>query len=446
MKKITYLIPLTILTFFLFPFVIVNANVFTDITSSSTIYFNSIEYLKSKGVISGYPDGTFKPDNVINRAEALKMIMLATGKDGESTIDMSFPDVNVDDWFFGFVRKALESGLVEGYPDGTFKPENNINIAESLKIIILAFDIDTGALPSKNPFPDVDVISWYVSYAEFAKNKNFIEPSDDGLLHAEKHITRGQFAEIIFRIMYTRDNNLDVFPLSTNWDTFYDSKKGFSFKYPPDWKVIKADDNVILWKRDSKNEQLSWARVLPLSATVVIAVDDNESKYSLKDYTDLLEYDSGATRTSQKLNDYPFAIISMPEIGINDYFFQFNNKKILVAYTQIGLGNNSHILTEKIRYIIGSIKEYDGSDSSFSSLDTDKESFLSEVRKLILVKGKATSVISMFDDTLLLETDSIGIGTGPVDYYYSPKYDVTMKLERNSDTILALNTGKSTSF
>lgn len=419
---------------------------FSDVTSTSTIHYGAIEYLHSKGVISGYADGTFKPEQTINRAEALKMVMLATGKDGESTEQIDFPDVSESDWFYEYVKKAVETGLVEGYKDGSFKPANNINVAESLKIVLLAFDMEVGNPPTQNPYPDVDVLAWYVAYADFAKNKYFIESSDDGLLHAERDITRGQFAEMIFRLMYTKENNLEKFPLSTNWPTYNDSANGFSIKYPPDWRVIKAGNQVILWKRDDINEQLSWARVLPLSATVVIAVDANETGYSVKEYTDLLEYDSGAVRKAQTLNEYPFASIGLTESGLNDYFFELPGKKILAAYTQVGMGENQPLLLEKIRYMIGSVREYSGSETSTSSVNLDRESFLSEVRKLILVKDKGQAVLDMFGDELLVETDTIGIGTGPVDYYYSTEYDVMLKLERGSNTILALNDGNTTAF
>lgn len=419
---------------------------FSDVTAESSLNYGAIKYLESKGVISGYPDGTFRPEQTINRAEALKMVMLATGKDGESTEEIDFPDVSAEDWFFDYVRKAVEIGLVEGYKDGSFKPADNINIAESLKIIILAFDKEVGDAPAQKPYPDVEVTDWYAAYAAYSKNRQVAECGDDGLLDGGRDITRGEFAEIIYRMMYTEEFELEKFPLSTNWPVYADADLDFQLKHPADWKVIKAGDQVIFWKRDDINEQLSWARVLPLSATVVAAVEPNAAGYTVKEYVDLLEYGADAKKNFQELNGYPFASIAYAESGINDYFFELPGKKILALYTQVGSGDNLPLLGEKIRYMVGSVKEYTGEDTSPSTIDAGRESFLSEVRKLILVADKGTTVLDMFDDELLVETDSIGIGTGPVDYYYSAAYDVTIKLERNSDTILAMNDGNSTAF
>ncbi len=444
MKKSRWISLLCLVSVIIAPMTAISAS-FSDVEDGS-IHYGAIEYLYNKGVISGYPDGSFKPDQTINRAEALKMVMLATDKAGETEQQIDFPDVSEEDWFYEYVTKAVEIGLVEGYDDGTFKPANNINVAESIKIILLAFDEEIGNPPTQNPYPDVETSAWYSTYALYAKNKQYIESTDDGLLHAEKDITRGQFAEMIYRLLYVNENNLDKFPLSTNWPTYSDAINDYSLKYPLDWKIIKAGNQLILWKRDDINEQLSWARVLPYSATVVVAVEDNEAEYSLKEYVDLLEYNESATKNEQELNGYPFISVSLMDSGINDYYFEMPNGKILAAFTQVGGGANQPLLLEKIRYIVGSIRHYEGSDTSNSSLNLDRESFLEEVRKLVLEPDEGQNVLDMFDDEILIDTDTIGIGTGPVDYYYSAEYEVTLKLDRNSDTILAISDGNTTAF
>ena len=75
------------------------AGSFPDVLENS-VHHNAIEYLKDKGVVNGYPDGTFLPDQTINRAEALKMVMIASGSDSGDYIENTFPDVQVDDWFY----------------------------------------------------------------------------------------------------------------------------------------------------------------------------------------------------------------------------------------------------------------------------------------------------------------------------------------------------------
>jgi hypothetical protein len=158
----------------------------------------------------------------------------------------------------------------------------------------------------------------------------------------------------------------------------------------------------------------------------------------------MIDYGEGANIQTMTLNGYPFSAISLSEQGIADYYFEFPNKSILVAYTQVGDGANRPFLAEQIRFIIGSIR-YDENASKFSE-QYAKEQFLSTIRQIILVEGEGQSALDAFDDLIIIETDTIGIGTGPVDYYYSEEYDVTLKYERNSSTLLAIRDSNSTAF
>lgn len=428
--------------------VTVRAASFPDV-SEGTKYYGAVEYLKNKEIIQGYPDGSFKPDQTINRAEALKIIMLSITLEEESTItifedELPFPDVNPDDWFFDFVLRAFDLELVEGYPDGLFKPGNNINVAESIKIILLRFSVDLPEELETDPYADVKIDDWYSKYAQYAKEKQVIEPFDDGKLQASRDITRGEFALIIYRLLYVEENNLDVFPLSTNWPTYGNVDWSYTTKYPFDWTIIQADDQAILWKQDASNGQLSFARIFPNSATVVIAVDENADRLSIGQYLERIDYGEDAVIQEMTLNDYPFATATIPVDGLADYYFEFPNNSILAAYTNIGNGDNREFLAEEIRYIIGSIR-YDEAAGEHS-IDLDKESFLSQIRKKILIEGEGQAALDLFNDLLLIETDSVGIGTGPIDYYYSEEYDVTLKFERNSDTLHAMTDGQNTAF
>ncbi len=428
------------------------AQTFPDV-AESTRYYGAVEYLKEKGVISGYPDGTFKPDQPINRAEALKIAMTASAAQTDVLAPTQFPDVQPGQWFYDPVQKAISLGIVEGYDDGTFKPANNINIAESLKIVFLSFRVEVGAAPEGDPYPDVDQTAWYSAYAQYAKDHQFVDPEGDGLLHGGKDITRGQFADIIYRLMYTEEKGLDKFPLSTNWPTFVHSTDHYSVKYPFGWQQVDAGGQTILWKEDTEHNQLSWARLFPNSATMVIAVDKNENGLSLDSYFGLIEYDSSASIQSQDLNGYPFKSVYVADTSTFDYYFGLPNGSILVIYSQVGEGLNKPQLIEEIRNIVGSVRYSEGSKVPVTSSSqnpgstvTDEEKFLADVRAQILVEGQAEATLALFSDAVLIETDSIGIGTGPVDYYYSEAYNVTLKVERGSNTILAITEQKSTAF
>lgn len=114
---------------------------FNDVASSHA-NAEAIAYVQAKNIVSGYADGTFKADASINRAELTKIIVSALFTPAGSNC---FPDVH-EEWFAPYVCAAKERGIIGGYPDGTFKPEKNISFAEAAKIIAVAFDneIPTG--------------------------------------------------------------------------------------------------------------------------------------------------------------------------------------------------------------------------------------------------------------------------------------------------------------
>ena len=105
---------------------------FSDVTYDHPKY-EPIYYLAGQGVINGYEDETFKPSNTINRAEFLKIVIEAAGY--EPAGKDCFKDVK-DEWFAPYICAAAEAGFVGGYKDGTFKPGQEVNFAEASKIVM----------------------------------------------------------------------------------------------------------------------------------------------------------------------------------------------------------------------------------------------------------------------------------------------------------------------
>ena len=89
--------------------------------------------LVAKGVLSGYPDNTFRPLNHITRAEFVKMIVTAFDIDGNAQI--SFSDVTPDAWYAPFVAKAYSKGIISGVSQTEFAPESNITRQDAALII-----------------------------------------------------------------------------------------------------------------------------------------------------------------------------------------------------------------------------------------------------------------------------------------------------------------------
>ena len=134
--------------------------------------FNAIEYLDDQEIINGYTDGTFGPDNSVTRAEAMKIILNALGIQVENNLDPEFDDVTENDWFFDYVMTAYQKGIVSGYDDGDFKPNDEVNLAETLKILLLAAEVNLEDEVSIDVFNDVDKDSWFAASMIYARDMN----------------------------------------------------------------------------------------------------------------------------------------------------------------------------------------------------------------------------------------------------------------------------------
>ncbi len=165
---------------------------FSDVPSSH-VNADAIAYVQTKGIVQGYADGSFKPDAPINRAEFVQILMNAIY--GPSAVPMHptcFSDVDSAAWYNRAVCLAVDKEAVGGYSDGTFRPAQNINFAEAAKII-------TNVMGSVHVSPD-DIspyFPWYKLYIDALANQQTV-PTD--VMSFDSPLTRGQMAELIFRL------------------------------------------------------------------------------------------------------------------------------------------------------------------------------------------------------------------------------------------------------
>lgn len=156
----------------------------------------AVDSLKNTGVIGGYPDGTFRPDTTINRAEFLKIVFAAKGGNVPAPTSC-FSDVPADAWYAPYVCAALNRKIVNGYPDGSFKPETPVNTAEALKIMLLAYGRD---------LKDDSGEQWYAPYvAELDRTQ--VLPRD--AIIPWDPLTRARAAELLWRLLrFDQDRTL----------------------------------------------------------------------------------------------------------------------------------------------------------------------------------------------------------------------------------------------
>ena len=170
-----------------YPTQMVSNNLFSDVQTEN-VFYEAIKFVKNNKIVDGYSDGSYKPDSKINRAEFTKILILSAFKSEITTpIESPFKDTPIGDWFVPFVSLAKVKGIIAGYPDGTFKPSQNISIAEALKISLSTYFKDI-------PLADGE---WYQKYINFAKNKGIYLSS---WYYPSQEITRGEMAQLIFNI------------------------------------------------------------------------------------------------------------------------------------------------------------------------------------------------------------------------------------------------------
>lgn len=150
---------------------------------------DAIIYVQQTGIVEGYPDGTFQANATINRAEFTKILIGSRTTTEElsacDTSNIGLSDVPADAWFAPYICVAQETGLVQGYADGTFGPAQTINFAEAAKILTA----DTTKKSEDGP--------WYAAFVRSLAAQNAIPTSITGV---DAALTRGEMAEMIMRL------------------------------------------------------------------------------------------------------------------------------------------------------------------------------------------------------------------------------------------------------
>ncbi len=158
-----------------------------------------IEKAIGAGIVSGYENGEFRPDNPVTRAEFSHMLNQALGNTG--TASVSFSDVNRNDWFYGDITRAVAAGYVSGYSNGTFGPDKSISRQEAAIMLSLVVPV-AGYNRSLSGYPDYkSVDSWAKSAMEYIVGKGYITTYSDGALHPQDTMTRAMAATLIAKIL-----------------------------------------------------------------------------------------------------------------------------------------------------------------------------------------------------------------------------------------------------
>jgi outer membrane protein assembly factor BamB len=159
---------------------------FPDLSTDYWAY-PAIADLIQRQVLRGYPDGTFKPANLVTRAEFAKMFLLSFAVPPAQTDHASFPDVPLDHWANRYVEGAVAYGLIKGYPDGTFRPDGRVTLAECLTLIVRArrdslVNPNNLYLRERGAIRPLSSADWYYQYAGAAFAQGILRADDPHLV------------------------------------------------------------------------------------------------------------------------------------------------------------------------------------------------------------------------------------------------------------------------
>ena len=165
-------------------------------------FASSIAVMKERKIIQGYPDGSFQPERTVNRAEFLKMMLDTIGF---SPIGLEFyacfSDV-FNQWFAPYVCVAKRNQWVEGYSDGSFRPESTVNRAEAVVIAQRILQLSDGN--ERSAFTDIPEDSWFSS-AVFALAQNDLLPFTGRLFSPASGMQRAEVAGLLDRFLQNQE-------------------------------------------------------------------------------------------------------------------------------------------------------------------------------------------------------------------------------------------------
>lgn len=196
-------------------------NAVIDNTRKYTIDIFGNEHPTHIGYINGYPDGSVQPDGFITREEIaaiLYRIMTHKYEKPFTTTGEVFPDVELKRWSVTEIEYMADSGVIYGYPDGEFKPKQNLTRAEFAALIFRFTGIEQAEL--ENPFTDLDSGHWAYNEVLALVNTGLVEGYEDSSFKPENNITRAETMTVVNKLLGRRP--VDSYVKSLGFNPFND--------------------------------------------------------------------------------------------------------------------------------------------------------------------------------------------------------------------------------
>lgn len=163
-------------------------------------YYSDVLNLAARGVVKGFPDGTYKPKNEVTRAQAAKIIAGALELDTTNVKDPGFRDVSKNSEYYGYIAALANKGIIKGYEDSKGKYYNltaPLTRSQMAKIIDLGYELNNQAYTGK--FSDVKKGEWMAEHVQALIDHNITKGTTETTFSPYVTVKRGQMASFIFR-------------------------------------------------------------------------------------------------------------------------------------------------------------------------------------------------------------------------------------------------------
>ena len=188
---------------------------FSDVSDSYTA--TAVETLRLMGVLDGYGDGTFRPDTVLNRAQFCKMAVYAmdgSGELGRYSTVTIFPDVKHPHWASAYINMAARKGIISGFADGKFKPGQTVTAGQAVTILMRGLG-----------YKDEDMGGvWPQSYMAEAQTNGLLKST--GITSAYAGLTRAQAAKLFLNLFEAKTKGEALFSYKVGEEVYLTAVDG----------------------------------------------------------------------------------------------------------------------------------------------------------------------------------------------------------------------------
>jgi hypothetical protein len=163
-----------------------------------------IDVLSSRGIIKGFPDYSFRPNQPVTRAEFAAILQQAFDKRVTST-STNFKDISAEHWAIPAINQSLNTGFLKGYPDSTFRPDQRIPRVQVLVALASGLNLKVPLFPAKilNVYKDAQNIPQYATdkVAAATENSLVVNHPDSQILAPNQEATRAEVAAMIHQAL-----------------------------------------------------------------------------------------------------------------------------------------------------------------------------------------------------------------------------------------------------